>query len=338
MQTQKSLMTELCETIDRHRAERRKINSAQSPTRLIRPGWLRWVARQLAPNLGSVVLVLILLYAFPGIAAPLRAPTATSISTIPYQGRLADAGGTPITAKQNMEFRVYDAPVSGTPLWEEFWTGGNSVNVSDGLFSVMLGSINTGLASVVQGYDELYLSITIGTDSEMEPRVQLGSVPFSMWSMTVADDSITSEKIADNAVGSSEIISGSISTDEIVDGTVASIDLAPNAVTTANIVDGAITSTKLDLQNGLEVSGTTTLMGPVVFQTWEQVTALGNTDATATCPSGKTIVFGWKLHMTDNGQADKTSWGDCLTGASSCSISGPNTVGDDEVRVWIVCQ
>ena len=64
-----------------------------------------------------------------------------------------------------MEFRLYDTPISTTPLWAEFWTGGNAVNVSDGLFSVMLGSINTGLSAVVQSHSELYLGITIGTEA-----------------------------------------------------------------------------------------------------------------------------------------------------------------------------
>ncbi|HXK44159.1 MAG TPA: hypothetical protein PKV82_15175, partial [Anaerolineae bacterium] len=36
----------------------------------------------------------------------------------------------------------------------------------------------------------------------MAPRVQLGSVPFSIWPLTVADNSITSAKIADGAVTS----------------------------------------------------------------------------------------------------------------------------------------
>jgi len=135
----------------------------------------------------------------------LNGVNATSTSTIPYQGRLADASGNPITGKQNMEFRLYDVPVGGVPLWEEFWTGANSVDVSDGLFSVMLGSVNTGLAAAVQGHNSLYLGITVGTDSEMTPRVQLGSVPFSIWSLTVADNSITTAKIADGAVTTAKL-------------------------------------------------------------------------------------------------------------------------------------
>jgi len=94
-------------------------------------GWLRRLARHLTPNPGTI------------IAAPLRAPTAPSACLISYQGRLADAEGNPITGKVNLEFRLYDVPTGGGPLWEEFWTGGNAVDVSDGLFSVMLGGIST---------------------------------------------------------------------------------------------------------------------------------------------------------------------------------------------------
>jgi hypothetical protein len=88
-------------------------------------------------------------------------------------------------------------PDGGVPLWEEFWTGGNSVQVSDGLFNVMLGSISNTLASAIEGHDELYLGITVGTDSEMVPRVQLGSVPFSMQAMTVPDGAIGGAQLAD---------------------------------------------------------------------------------------------------------------------------------------------
>jgi hypothetical protein len=40
-----------------------------------------------------------MLLTIPTIAAPLRGPNAASVSTIPYQGRLADASGDPVTDK-----------------------------------------------------------------------------------------------------------------------------------------------------------------------------------------------------------------------------------------------
>jgi len=85
--------------------------------------------------------------------------------------------GTPITDTVNMEFRLYDVPTGGAPLWSELWTGTNAVRVSDGLFNVMLGSLTQIPQSVIAGHDQLWLGITVGTDDEMTPRVQLGACP-----------------------------------------------------------------------------------------------------------------------------------------------------------------
>jgi len=199
MNEQKSLLLEIAEAID-HRLRRRGPQEEGAQPVKIRPRWLRWLARQMVPNIGTLLMVVVLLLTIPSLAAPLLAPSATSTSTISYQGRLADSGGNPLTGKYNLEFRIYDVPTGGTPLWTEMWTGANAVDVSDGLFNVMLGSIDNTLASAIEGYDELYLGITVGTDSEMEPRVQLGSVPFSMQALTVPDGSIGTEKIVDGAV------------------------------------------------------------------------------------------------------------------------------------------
>lgn len=201
MSAQKSLLTELGEAIDRYRASKQIVGTCQPPIKPRNAHWLHW----LLPNGGTILLVLVLILTQQIWARPLNNPNATSISTIPYQGRLADSGGTPVTGMQNMEFRIYDVPTGGVPLWEELWTGGNAVSVSDGLFSVLLGSLNTSLTTVVQGHDELYLGVTVGTDSEMSPRVQLGSVPFSMQALTVPDGSITTEKLADNSVTSDKV-------------------------------------------------------------------------------------------------------------------------------------
>ncbi len=171
----------------------------------------------MVPNIGTLLMVVVLLLTIPSLAAPLLAPSATSTSTISYQGRLADSGGNPLTGKYNLEFRVYDVPTGGTPLWTEMWTGANAVDVSDGLFNVMLGSIDSTLAASIEGHDELYLGITVGTDSEMEPRVQLGSVPFSMQAMTVPDGSITEAKIATGAITTTHILDRAVTSDKLGD-------------------------------------------------------------------------------------------------------------------------
>ena len=165
--------------------------------------WFDWeidwrrLARWLLPTPGNILFTLLvvvgLIWTNSVGALPLRAPAATSTSTgtIAYQGRLADADGTPLTGIYGMIFRLYDVAAGSGPLWEEQWTGSNSVEVSDGLFNVMLGSIDNTLAESIEGYDQLYLGITVGTDDEMAPRVQLGSVPFAVQATTLADGAKT---------------------------------------------------------------------------------------------------------------------------------------------------
>jgi hypothetical protein len=174
----------------------------------------------MTPHPGTLIVTLLIvaaiLWAQSVGALPLRAPAAagTSTGTIAYQGRLADADGNPITNTVNMIFRLYDVATGGTPLWEEQWTGSNGVRVSDGLFNVMLGSLTPIPQSVITGHDSPFLGITVGTDDEMQPRVQLGSVPFAVQALTVPDGSVTTAKIADGAVtsGKTSLISGKVST------------------------------------------------------------------------------------------------------------------------------
>ncbi|MBM4456461.1 MAG: hypothetical protein FJ011_01645 [Chloroflexi bacterium] len=140
------------------------------------------------------------------LGRPLAAPTAASTGTIAYQGRLADAAGAPLTGTYNMIFRLYDTAAGGAPLWEEQWTGSNGVKVSDGLFNVMMGSLTPLPISQFTNYQSLFLGITVGTDDEMAPRVQLGSVPFVVQALTVSDGSITTAKIADGAVTQAKLL------------------------------------------------------------------------------------------------------------------------------------
>jgi hypothetical protein len=167
----------------------------------------------------------------------LTAPDAPSTGTIAYQGRLADAGGNPLTATVNMEFRLYSAATGGAPLWSELWTGANGVQVSDGLFNVMLGSLTPIPQNIMTGNSSLWLGITAGTDDEMMPRVQLGSVPFAVQALTVPDGSVTTAKIANAAVSQAKLAAGSVASTQIADA----------AVTNSKLADGAVTDSKLSI-------------------------------------------------------------------------------------------
>jgi hypothetical protein len=133
-----------------------------------------------------------------------QTPTS-STDTIAYQGRLADANGNPLTGTYNMVFKLYDVAASGTALWTETWSGGSAVQVNDGLFNVLLGSITPIPQNVIEENDTLWLGVRVGTDAEMVPRVQIGSVPYAVESLVVPDLSVTTEKLTDGAVTSAKL-------------------------------------------------------------------------------------------------------------------------------------
>ncbi len=209
------------------------------------PGnWRTWLPSR-GNVLFTIVMIGLLIAAQSAGALPLGRPQATPLaaatSTIAYQGRLADADGNPLTDTVNMIFRLYDVPTGGTPLWEEQWTGSNGVRVSDGLFNVMLGSLTPIPQAVITGNNNLFLGITAGTDDEMQPRVQLGSVPFAVQALTIPDGSVTTAKIADGAVTQAKLSSD------------VSLIPSTDSITTTMIADGAVTAPKLSLPDGFTV-------------------------------------------------------------------------------------
>ena len=110
----------------------------------------------------------------------------------------------------------------------------------------MLGSLTTIPSSLVTSHSSLFLGITVGTDDEMSPRVQLGSVPFAVQALTVPDGSVTTAQIADRAVTQAKL------------GSDVSLVPPDGSITTAKIADGAVTTAKLNLVEGNVGIGTTT--------------------------------------------------------------------------------
>lgn len=108
--------------------------------------------------------------------------TAQDSLLISYQGRLTDDGGNPINGTQAMTFTIYDGV--GVSKWTESHP---TVQVNDGLFSVILGSQSVLPDSVFTG-DDRFLGITIGADPEITPRTQLISSPGAAVSKRVAGD------------------------------------------------------------------------------------------------------------------------------------------------------
>ncbi|MEM7531401.1 MAG: H-type lectin domain-containing protein [Chloroflexota bacterium] len=227
--------------------------------------WLLW----LLPTPGNIIFTLLvvsgLLWTQNIGAISLEIKNAPSTTTtLPYQGRLTDANGNPVSASQSMTFQLYSEASGGTALWTENRSGENSVTVTDGLFNVMLGNVTSLDQSIITTNSTLYLGVSIGSNPEISPRVQLARIPFAVHALqatqasladTVSDGSITTAKLAngavtqtalaDESVAQTALASSAVTEPKLADGAVSSAKLANDAVTSAKLADNAVTQTAL---------------------------------------------------------------------------------------------
>jgi hypothetical protein len=143
-----------------------------------------------------MVLVLVL-FAIPAFSIPQQ---------IYFQGILLDDNDEPVSGAYVFTFRIYDASAGGTELWEETHT---SVQVSNGLYTVKLGSVDPLNSSVFDG-DTCYIGVQVDTDAEMSPRIRLLAVPYAYRAGAVDDSAVTEQKLADSAVTTTKIADGNV--------------------------------------------------------------------------------------------------------------------------------
>jgi hypothetical protein len=93
---------------------------------------------------------------------------------INYQGVLKDTANVPQAGNFSFTFSIYTQSVGGTQLWTETQ---NPVNVSRGLFSVLLGSVNPIPYSVFNGEDR-WLEVSVG-GTTLSPRRRMVSVAYA---------------------------------------------------------------------------------------------------------------------------------------------------------------
>ncbi len=102
--------------------------------------------------------------------------------TISYQGVLTDLEGNPVAdGTYSLTFRLYEQAEGGTAVWEETHA---SVTVTDGVFGVLLGSVEPLALTFDRPY---WLGIVVDGGAELTPRVALASVPYSLMAAGVAE-------------------------------------------------------------------------------------------------------------------------------------------------------
>ncbi len=163
------------------------------------------------------VFVVLALFALPTLV------NAQANPEMNYQGKLTNSAGVAVPdGLYNMKYWLIGSSTAATStaLWSEVRTTGDRVQVTNGLFSVMLGEVSS--LTGVDFNQTLYLGVEVGGlstttpvwDGEMSPRKILGTVPAAF----VANYAVT----AGAASSSDSALTASTSDNSLLLGGVAS--------------------------------------------------------------------------------------------------------------------
>lgn len=200
-----------------------------------------------------------------------------------YQGYVEELDGTALDGSYNLVFRIYEVDSGVDPaLWTESHP---AVIVTDGIFSVLLGSL-VDLPPAVLEESELWIGVTVGADTEIAPRLQVTSTPWAYraaiadssavtgagggdggtvinvatgagltggpittsGTISVANGGITNGMLAIGSVYGSTIANGTITGTDIANDSIFAADIATNAVGADEIAANAVGTS--EIQNG----------------------------------------------------------------------------------------
>ncbi len=124
--------------------------------------------------------------------------TTATFAQIPqilsYQGVLTDSAGVPFADNPyEITFRLYEEAEDGSVLWSE----ADIVMTSKGLFNTILGDQNNFYPTIK--FDRQYwLSLQVGNEAELLPRIALTSTPYSIHSLNADTAQFALRSIADS--------------------------------------------------------------------------------------------------------------------------------------------
>ena len=94
---------------------------------------------------------------------------------INYPGKLTNKDGSPVTASKNISFSFYDSETGGS----QKWSGSYQVDVSKGVFNVLLGSGLYPFGSTVDFSQDYWLEMKVEGET-LIPRQRISSVVYAL--------------------------------------------------------------------------------------------------------------------------------------------------------------
>ncbi len=117
---------------------------------------------------------------------------------LPFKGTIKETDGQPLDTKRDAIFRLYNTATGGNVLYSGSCIGANGLEPSfNGSFTILIGS-DCGMKPIPESFfkenQALYLGVTIGNDSEFQPRYQIITSSFSQDSTKLKGLSIGNSK------------------------------------------------------------------------------------------------------------------------------------------------
>lgn len=153
----------------------------------------------------KAITLLLALVMTASIASAWSDPGSNVPNLITYQGKLLTAEGLPLTNNaQSITFSIYNVNIGG----EAIWTETQSVNVVNGLYTVVLGSVSA-LPSDLTANAGLYLEVIID-GTPLVPRTRMHSVPYALMAQTIDQNAATEGQYLQwhNAIPEDGILAG----------------------------------------------------------------------------------------------------------------------------------
>jgi hypothetical protein len=166
--------------------------------------------------------------------------------TLSYQGVLTDSTNQPKPdGSYSFTFRIYQTSSGGSALWSET----KSLQTKRGLFSTLLGDA-TVFPSSLSFSQQYWLSVQVGTDPELSPRVPLSSVGYSLRAaksdtatyalsapgQAVVDSARIAGTVANNSVSNPKLQDDAVTSTKIANGTIQFTDIGQNGATAGQVM------------------------------------------------------------------------------------------------------
>jgi hypothetical protein len=98
------------------------------------------------------------------------------------------------------------------------------------------GPLGTASVGTAQLANESVTTVKIAPGAVQSTHIASSAVT----SVKIANGAVVAGKVADNAIATASIVDGSITTEKIADGTIGAADIAQGAITGVHVVDGSI--------------------------------------------------------------------------------------------------